>query len=151
MLHITGDDIEVVENLIPTLEDGRKGFATVAESLQEAGRDDLADAMRRFAAERGRMSADLQRLVPGNGDADNGTVGGALHRSWISLKDALSNNDPHALLAAAEEGEDHAVEAFEGALESADISSGLRAVIADQAASVRAAHDQVRALRDSLA
>lgn len=152
MQHITNDDLAVLEDLVPTLEDGREGFTIVAESLEESGRIDLADRMREFGSERALMSEELRRLAADHGEEiePNGSAAGAAHRGWISVKDALTGDDPHGMLAAAEEGEDHAVKVYEEALERADLTSSLRALVADQAARVRETHDQVRALRDSL-
>ena len=81
-------------------------------------------------------------------DADeSGSLAGKLHRGWLSLKDALSGSDPHGVLDAAEQGEDHAVGEYDKALKE-DISAPLRAVVERQAVGVRAGHDEVRALRD---
>jgi uncharacterized protein (TIGR02284 family) len=150
--HSTQNDISVVKDLVTTLEDGREGFATVAESLDESGHSHLASRMRDFAAERGRMSAELRQYAGKLGEEiePNGSAVGALHRGWISVKDALTGDDAHAVLAAAEEGEDHAVKAYEEALEENEISPALRELVTSQAAIVRNAHDTVRDLRDSL-
>jgi uncharacterized protein (TIGR02284 family) len=53
------------------------------------------------------------------------------------------------VLDVAEQGEDHAVAEFERALANDEISIDLRDVIERQFASVRAAHDDVRILRDT--
>jgi uncharacterized protein (TIGR02284 family) len=66
----------------------------------------------------------------------------------MTLKDALTGYDPHAVLAAAEMGEDHAVEEYEDALEEVDLGDDLRNLIARQAGDVQRVHDQVRNLRD---
>ena len=71
-----------------------------------------------------------------------------LHRGWMSLKDALTGSSPSGVLDAAEQGEDHAVKEYDKALGS-ELSPELRAVVERQSAEVRAAHDEVRSLRDS--
>jgi uncharacterized protein (TIGR02284 family) len=60
----------------------------------------------------------------------------------------VSGDDPHAVLAVAESGEDHAVAEFEKALGNDDLPAAWRPVIVAQAEAVRSAHDEVRALRD---
>ena len=81
----------------------------------------------------------------GNGE---GSVPGALHRSWMALRDALTGDDPYAVLAAAEEGEDHAVAEYRKAV-SADLPDPVRSTVERQAAEVKTGHDKVKALRDA--
>jgi uncharacterized protein (TIGR02284 family) len=64
------------------------------------------------------------------------------------MKDALTGSDPHAILAAAERGEDHAVSKYKEVLDE-DIPAGLKAFVTKQATEVKAAHDKVRELRDA--
>ena len=149
---IKENDISALKDLVTTLEDGREGFNTVAESLDESGHGQLAGRMRDFAAERGRLSAELRQYAAKLGEEiePKGSAVGALHRGWISVKDALTGDDAHAILSAAEEGEDHAVKAYEEVLEDDEISPALRTLVTSQATVVRNAHDAVRDMRDSL-
>lgn len=139
---------QVLEDLIETVEDGKKGFREAADHLDEE-RPDIARRMREFADERERFSAELREIAAAEGleIVEDGSIAGAVHRGWISIKDALSSNDTHAVLAAAETGEDHAVEEFEAAL-GEELPAGVREIVARQAAAVRDAHDAVKALRD---
>jgi uncharacterized protein (TIGR02284 family) len=143
----------VLEDLIETLEDGRKGFQKAGELLSETGHNDLADQMRRFASQRAQFSAELRDLARSQGwdIEEEGSAGAALHRAWMQLADMATGEDAHAVLAAAEQGEDHAVSEFEDALERDDVPAEIRAVISRQAQEVKAAHDKVRSLRDSRA
>src|SRR5258706_8421857 len=71
-----------------------------------------------LASERARFAADLlphaQRL--GGADAADHTARGALHRSWMALKAALSGSDDRAIISEAEHSEDLALAAYEDAL-----------------------------------
>jgi uncharacterized protein (TIGR02284 family) len=71
-----------------------------------------------------------------------------VHRGWIALKDALTGDDPEAVLKAALTGEDHAVSEYEDALEM-DLSAGFREVVVRQQAAVVAARDEVKALQQA--
>jgi len=141
----------VLEDLFETVENGRKGFAEAAEKLEDDGHNELAAEMRELSSERARISDELRTLAAAEGvelDGDEGTAAGAMHRAWMALKDALTGDDPHAVLAAAEQGEDHAVSEYESAL-AESLPEPIRSVISRQANDIRAAHDRVRALRDS--
>ncbi|HUF15073.1 MAG TPA: PA2169 family four-helix-bundle protein [Acidimicrobiia bacterium] len=146
------DTTSVIENLLETVENGRKGFAEAAEKLDGDGRSDLAAEMREMSQQRLRMANELRALAAAEGDPivdeGNGTVAGAMHRSWMALKDALTGDDPHAVLAAAEQGEDHAVSEYRSALEE-DLPESVRSVLQRQAGEVKTAHDRVRSLRDA--
>lgn len=144
------NDAHVTKELIETLEDGREGFAKGAEKLRGDNEPQLADTFVRFSEQRAKFSAELQTMAASYGDKvdDSGTFVATLHRGWLSLKDALTGSSPKGVLDAAEQGEDHAVKEFKKALD-ADISAGLREIVQRQFTEVKAAHDEVRALRDA--
>lgn len=142
----------ILEELVETLEDGREGFAKAAQRLEEDGYPELAQRMTQFSDQRARLSAELREIALQEGIQieEEGTVTAALQRGWMSLADAATGDDPHAVLAVAESGEDHAVSEFERALQYDDLPADWRPVIATQADAVRSAHDEVRALRDQM-
>jgi len=143
-------DEAVAKDLIETLEDGKDGFAKGAEKLDGTDAPELAATFRQLSDQRARFSAELREMAKDYGDQINesGSVVATLHRGWMSLKDALAGSGPDGVLDAAEQGEDHAVKEYEKALTD-DISAGLRTIVERQFAEVKAAHDQVRSLRDS--
>ena len=140
----------ILEELVETLEDGREGFKKAADKLEDDGHHELAGKMARYSDQRARLSNELRQIALADGiDLDEkGTVAGAVHRGWMAIADAVSGDDPHAVLAVAESGEDHAVAEFEKALGNDDLPAAWRPVIVAQAEAVRSAHDEVRALRD---
>jgi len=140
----------VLEDLIETLEDGREGFEKAAERLDDSEHRDISVDLRRFSKQRLDFSIELRAVAAKHGVEidEEGSLGGALHRGWMDLKAALTGDDPAAVLGAAESGEDHAVSEFEDALDQ-DLPPDVRAIVERQAAAVRQAHDQVKALRDS--
>lgn len=139
----------VLEDLIQTLEDGKKGFSEAAEKLSANGRADLAARMREYSEQREAFSNELRSVAAQEGLTieEEGSVAGALHRGWMSLKEALTSDEAGAILSAAENGEDHAKAEYADALDE-ELPEGVRSVIARQASAVLAAHDEVRALRD---
>jgi len=143
-------DEAVTKDLIETLEDGAEGFAKAAEKLAESDDPTLAETFRRYSDQRASFSSELRELAKDYGDniEESGSAAGTLHRGWITLKDALTGSSPHAVLEAAETGENHAVKEYEKALD-ADISPTLHAVVARQGAEVTAAHDKIRSLADA--
>lgn len=143
------NDAAVTKDLLQTLEDGKDGFTLGADKLEKDGETELAATFRTLGQERAQLANDLQTIAASYGgqlDA-SGSVAAKVHRGWLAVRDALSGSDPAGVLAAAEQGEDHAVSDFETALTS-DISPELKTTVERQLTTIRAAHDQVRALRD---
>ncbi len=141
----SNEDIRsLLEHLIETTEDGARGFDQAAESVDDPT---VASLFRKLGAERAAMAVELREkaAVYGGPVEESGTVKGALHRGWIKLKDALTGNSVHAVVSAAEEGEDYAVEQYEEALEQA-LPPQVEAVVRRQYTEVKRAHDEVRAL-----
>ena len=142
------DDKNVAKELVETLRDGERGFASAAEKLRDSDRPEWAATLERLSEQR----ADFRREIVDLGheyrdDVDeSGTVTAALHRGWISLKDALTGDDAGSVLGAAVTGENHAVSEYESALQQ-DLSSGFREVVTRQHAAVVAARDEVKALQ----
>jgi uncharacterized protein (TIGR02284 family) len=143
-------DARVSKDLVETLRDGQAGFAKAAERLTESESPDLAATFQRFSDQRAQFAAELEQMGHEYGDdvEESGSVAGAVHRGWLSVKDALTGSSPDAVLNAAETGENHAVGEYEKALE-ADISTGLRQVVERQYRDVVAARDEVSALASS--
>jgi uncharacterized protein (TIGR02284 family) len=139
-----------INDIIQTLEDGHKGFATAAEKAETDGRQDLALEFRQYSEQRATFSNQLRCHAAERGlDVDAGpSVAGTMHRGWMKLKDALSGADVSGVLEAAEQGEDHAVAEYVRALDD-DIDGELRALLGQQFTEIQATHDRVRNLRDA--
>jgi uncharacterized protein (TIGR02284 family) len=145
-------DEKITKDLIETLEDGKVGFGKAADKLEADGRGDIARQFRGYADQRGQFAQELRDLAAQYGDQidEDSSLLGALHRGWMSIKDAVSGDDAQGVLDAAEQGEDHAKAEYADALK-ADISAHLRVVVERQATQVELVHDEVKALRDRAA
>ncbi len=142
------DDANVAKELVETLKDGERGFASAAEKLRDSDRAEWATTLQRLAEQRAGFRNEIVAMGHEYGDDvdESGSAAAALHRGWISLKDALTGDDAGSVLGAAVTGEDHAVSEYEKA-EKADLSAGFRAVVARQHAAIVAARDEVKALQ----
>ena len=143
------DDAKAAKELVETLKDGEKGYATAADKLRDSDRPEWAATMQRFSEQRAGFWREIVEMGHEYGDDvdESGTVAAALHRGWLSLKDAVTGDDPDAVLGAAETGEDHAVKEYEDALKM-DLSVGFREVVVRQQADVLAARDELKALKN---
>jgi uncharacterized protein (TIGR02284 family) len=143
-------DEKVAKELVETLKDGRTGFASAAEKLRDSDRPEVAATLERLSEQRAAFARDIVAMGHEYGDDvdKSGTMTAALHRGWLSLKDALTGDDPSGVLGAAVTGEDHAVTEYEKALKE-DLSDGFRSVVQQQHAAIVAARDEVKALQQT--
>ena len=142
------DVVDVLNTLIETSKDGEYGFRTSAERAEEP---ELKASFQRRAQACADGVAELQGLVAhyGGKPADSGTVLGAMHRGWVSLKDAVASRDDLSILEECERGEDVAKARYLKALQSNDLPDNVREVVVRQLNGVERNHDEVKALRDA--
>ena len=77
------------------------------------------------------------------------TAAGSIYRAWMDVRAAFSGSDRKTVLANCEAGEDAAQNAYRTALKDDGLPSYLRGVLTSQMQSLRASHDEVKALRDA--
>jgi uncharacterized protein (TIGR02284 family) len=134
----------VLNHLIETCKDAERGFRHLA---QHASNPALKSLFLDLASQRARFSAELlphaQRLG-GPREAD-GTTAGALHRTWIDLRAALSRNDQTAVVREAERGEQFSLGVFKDAIEGL-LPPTVRDVVASQYAELQQTTIRLRAL-----
>jgi uncharacterized protein (TIGR02284 family) len=139
-----------IDDLIQICRDGQEGFRTAAENTDDA---QFRQIFSKYSQQRAQFAGELQSAAHSLGESkpeNDSSVVGTLHRGWIDLKGAIAGKDPHAILSECERGEDSAVESYKKALE-LEWPADLRTLVQRQSAAVQSAHDEVKALRDSLA
>ena len=141
--------VDVLNDLIETSKDGEYGFTTSAERATSV---ELKQTFLRRASDCARAAGELQALVVeyGGKAEDSGTVAGAVHRGWVSVRDALSGTTDQAILDECERGEDVALSRYRKARRREQLPPAVRQVVERQMAGVQANHDQIKALRDGL-
>ncbi|WP_223650076.1 PA2169 family four-helix-bundle protein [Hymenobacter psoromatis] len=140
----------LLNELIETLKDGQKGYADAMVDVKDAH---LKDLFKKYSAQRASYVTELEDqmfkldLKPDTNEGSS--ITGTIHHAWIDLKAAVTGHDNHAILAECERGEDVAKKAYEVAGKAQDLPSALKSIIEKQAQGVKAAHDEIRGLRDS--
>jgi len=140
--HITS----LLNNLVETSKDGEKGFRTAAEDTKSS---ELKTMFLKRAQDCATGAAELQQRVTALGGKpdEGGSVAGALHRGWVTLKAAVTDRTDLAILEECERGEDVAKAHYHKALEET-LPDDIRAVVQHQYEGVMRNHDQIRDLRD---
>ena len=140
--------IKVLNDLIEVCKDGEYGFRICSEQAKSA---ELHTMLQNRTRECATAAAQLQDQVfaLGGSPDSNGSIGGALHRGWVSLKTTLTTFDDLAVMQECERGEDSALESYRAALKE-DLSSPVRGLVEQQYEGVKRNHDLVRRQRDTL-
>ena len=135
----------VLNHLIETCKDAERGFRHVAEHATDPA---VKTLFLDIASQRARFAADLlphaQRL--GGANAHDGTPAGALHRTWIDLRSAISRGDSIAAVHEAERGEHHSRGVYENALDGI-LPPTAREIVEGQYAELRKTADRLHELR----
>lgn len=143
-------DISVLNSLIKTTLDSRKGFRDASE---DASSSRFAELFAEFAAERGAVASRLQQEVRrlGGEPEDDSSLIAAAHRAFMDLKAAIAGRNDKAVIEEVERGEDYIKAKYEAALKDSDLSPSTLQVITEAYASVRAGHDRASALKHGVA
>ena len=149
----TEKTIEILNDLILINNDRIHGFERAIKELEEGGGDaELMPMFLRFVDDSRRYKVELGTEIAAFGkDQETGTsVPGAIHRAWIAVKETFTGHDRHALLEECERGEDAIKKAYEDALSEDSLAAYIREMLREQQAEILEAHDEIKALRDSV-
>ncbi|KAA0992083.1 ferritin-like domain-containing protein [Dyadobacter aurulentus] len=139
----------VIRDLIEINNDRVAGFEKVIEDIN----DENVDLKAIFAEYAQQSRKNVQELSAIAGTAphleEDKSVSGALHRAWIDVKSLFGGSDRASILSEAERGEDAIKKAYQDALNDNGLPYQAREIVSSQAQGINAAHDRVKALRDT--
>jgi uncharacterized protein (TIGR02284 family) len=143
---VNSDVIATLNELIETSKDGEKGFALAANDAHDPALVPLFTDGEQSCRTAAKELQEQVRALGGNPD-EGGSVKGAVHRGWMSLKSAASSRDAKAILEECERGEDYAKAKYAAALKT-QMPEGVRQLVERQYQGVVSNHDRVRDLRN---
>lgn len=138
--------LDTLNTLLETCRDGEYGFRACAEHVDGAI---LRSVLNERADECAAAARVLMALIAkwGVKGDEGGTVSGALHRGWVSVRSVLSTATDAAMLEECERGEDRALARYREALDSG-LPDDIAPLVQQQYNGVKRNHDQIRYLRD---
>jgi uncharacterized protein (TIGR02284 family) len=143
--------IDALNTLIEINNDRIEGYETASKETDEAELKSLFAQLAQTSHEcKGELAAEVHAL---GGTPEEGTkVSGKFFRAWMDVKAALTGKDRKAILDSCEYGEDHAVDTYKEVLEDEAhvLTSDQIAMVEEQYTLIKADHDTVKSLRDSL-
>lgn len=144
--------IEALNSLIVINNDRIEGYKTANEETNETDLKMLfSDLMQTSVECRKELVAEVKKL---DGTPDEGTrTTGKFFRVWMDVKAALTGNDRKSILDSCEYGEDAALKTYKNVLSDnhEDINWKQQEMLNKQYALLKADHDKVKQLRDTIA
>ena len=152
-METTDKSVEILNDLIEINNDRIAGFEHASKGL-ESNDLDLKAIFDDMQAESAENVQELSASVNAAGsEVESGTsASGTIHRTWLDVKATFSGHDRKSILDECERGEDVIKKAYKSALDAdSGLSSEYYELVASQQQGINAAHDKIKALRDSQA
>lgn len=145
----TENSNNVINDLIEINNDRVAGFEKAIADIKDENID-LKAIFQGYAEQSRKNGQELAALVGSVDEVETGkSVSGTLHRAWIDVKSIFGGNDRGSILSEAERGEDAIKKAYRDALSEGELSADAIETVREQAEGINAAHDEIKALRDT--
>jgi len=140
--------VKLLNALVVINNDRIEGYERAAKETEDG---DLKNIFTSMANESHKYKAELLAQVIGlDGEPAEGTTNsGKIFRAWMDVKAALTGKDRKAILSSCEFGEDAALEVYNEALESDELTGEARTIVTAQKESILRSHNAIKAMRDS--
>lgn len=138
------ETLKALNYLIGTCIDGENGYR---EAADEATGSDLKTRLTRLGQQRASFRGELEQEVLrlGGDPKESGSVGAALHRAWLNVRDAVTGKGDAAILKESERGERAALDNYEDVL-SRDLPANLKEIVARQHGEIQRAYSELESL-----
>ena len=140
-----------LRHLLSICNDGKEGYRNAAENCDTG---ELKALFTTYSIQRAEFADKLRTVIrEAGGDADNewGDPLGALHRTWIDIRTALTSHDNKAVLDACITGEKAAIKAYDKALEDNSLPLSIRRLIMQQRSQISEALQHINILEHQYA
>lgn len=137
-----------INHLISIANDGKYGYENAAEDVKDIT---LKQMFKQYSTERAMYAEDLKREVSALGEEADESGGplGAMHRTWMDIKAAITSGDREAILKTCTTGEEAAVKAYTDALNDENITGNLKELLAEQLSGIQSALKSIKSLAES--
>jgi len=142
---------KALRKLIIINNDRFEGYQDAAKHAEDG---DLKIIFEKYSLQSKKFGNEIEMMIPDlsddTPDSDDTKVSGKLFRTWMEIKDNLAPNNRKAVLSSCEFGEDAAKREYDRVLaDTEDVSPEAVALLRRQRTELQAAHDEIKAMRDS--
>lgn len=138
--------VAALAQLIETCRDGHAGYRIAAKSV---GDPEIEELLGKFSRQRKQFAEELQEEVERLGGTvaqDHGSVGGALHRGWLKLREELGHPSRFEILTECARGEAVSIRHYKEVLQQ-ELPPMTREMLATHLERIIAAKDHVHVLK----
>jgi len=137
--------ISKLNHLVSMANDGKYGYENAAKDVKDVS---LQQMFTQYSNERGRYAEELKNEVASLGGSPDkgGRPLGALHRTWMDIKSAITSGDREAIVSACVTGEEAAVKAYHDVLDDTTLTGNTRQLVSSQLGGIQAALNSIRSL-----
>jgi uncharacterized protein (TIGR02284 family) len=141
--------VSVLNDLLNITNDRIEGFSKVEDKVWETYSGLRAD-YDRMVSQSQQMKSELIEIINARGgEPDNTTsTAGAIHRTWIDLKNSFSGDKDESTLENVVFGENAAINAYQSALDSGDLDPESSRVVLDQLHHLKASYEKFNSLEN---
>ncbi|SDR10186.1 conserved hypothetical protein [Chryseobacterium soldanellicola] len=146
----TEQTVSVLNDLLQITNDRIEGFEKVEGKVWEMY-PDIKDEYDRMISQSKIMKNELINLITEKGGKpqDSPSVAGALHRTWIDIKNSFTlGNLEESTLENVIFGEKAAIDAYQKALESGDLCEKSSEIVSEQLNSLKVSYDQFKNIEE---
>ena len=148
MASINQSLVNELNHLISIANDGKYGYENASADTEDAT---LKQMFHQYSLERAGYAEVLKREVTkagGTPETGGGPLG-ALHRTWMDIKSAISSGNREAVLNACITGEEAAVKAYSDAVNKDNVPTTAKQVITEQLSGIKFALNSIRSLAET--
>ncbi len=143
--------VEVLNDLVNINNDRINGYEHATKEIGD-GHEDLKAIFTRLIGESHQnklaLGTEIQTYRKDIEDTNSGS--GSLHRTWLDVKAFFTGHSERSVLEECEFGEDAIKKAYRTAIEDEHLPAYIKDILAEQEQKLLAAHDEIKALRDSV-
>lgn len=139
-----------LNSLLTTLYDGEKGYQEAADNVNN---ETLKSRFTTLSKQRYDFGHEIKEIMTRFGvKPDKGTSTIAdIHRFWMSLRTAISNQDEEVILNECVRGESSAVETYEDILSDLNLHGEIKQILENQLVKIRQAKKEMNELKEAFA
>ena len=135
-----------LKHLLSICNDGKEGYRNASEDVDST---ELKSIFNTYSIQRSEYAMELKTLLRNQGsDPDNSEGGplGALHRTWMDIKSAITGKGNEAILSACVTGEKSALEAYDDVLNDTNVTPEVRTVLTNHRQGIQEALQTIESL-----
>lgn len=146
----TEQNVSVLNDLLQITNDRIAGFEKVEGKIWEKYPDIKAEYDRMISQSKVMKNELINLIEEKNGNPhDSATVAGALHRTWIDIKNSFTlGNIEESTLANVVFGEKAAIEAYQNAMDSGDLCEKSSDIVGEQLHSLKQSYNQFKKIEE---